>query len=228
MPSSTELQDPADQDVITNALIYQPRWVRLTGPAYALGSAAGPNGPFANARTPIGASFAAWEGGDPVLVVVNHLKSKNGGTGAVLDNADAGDGQGAFNGDRVRQATALRDWVPSVQQRSGAAAVALIGDFNSYGREDPLQVLYGSGYRNAAPNDEWSYSFGGLAGSLDHILLNGPARTRLTRADIWNVNAGESPALEYSTYKTTSTDLYSRGPKRSSDHDPVVVGLRRR
>jgi 5'-nucleotidase len=53
--------------------------------------------------------------------------------------------------------------VPSVQQRAGAAAVALIGDFNSYTAEDPPQVLYGSGYRNAAP-DEWSYSFGGLAG----------------------------------------------------------------
>ncbi|HEY5978688.1 MAG TPA: ExeM/NucH family extracellular endonuclease, partial [Microlunatus sp.] len=185
VPSSTELQATAEQDVITNALIYQPRWVRLDSPAYALGAAAGPDGPFANARTPIAASFAAWEGGGPVLVAVNHLKSKNGGPDATRDNADVGDGQGAFNGDRVRQATALRDWIPTVQQRAGAAAVALIGDFNSYTAEDPLQVLYASGYRNAAPDSEWSYSFGGLAGSLDHVLLNGPARTRLTRADIW-------------------------------------------
>jgi predicted extracellular nuclease len=228
VPSSTELQDPVEQDVITNALIYQPRWVRLDGPAYALGAAAGPGGAFANARTPIAAPFAAWAGGEPVLVVVNHLKSKSGGADAVRDNADTGDGQGAFNGDRVRQATALRDWVPSVQQRAGAAAVALIGDFNSYSQEDPLQVLYAAGYRSAAPADEWSYSFGGLAGSLDHVLLNGPARARSTEADIWNVNAGESPALEYSTYRTTATDLYSPGPQRSSDHDPVVVGFRRR
>ena len=227
VPSSTELQAVGEQDVITNALIYQPRWVRLDSPAYALGAAAGPDGPFANARTPIAASFEAWAGGDPVLVVVNHLKSK-GADGATGDNRDTGDGQGAYNGDRVRQAQALRDWIPSVQQRAGTAAVALIGDFNSYSAEDPLQLLYGAGYRNAAPDDEWSYSFSGLAGSLDHVLLNGPARARLTRADIWNVNSGESPALEYSTYKTTATDLYSPGPKRSSDHDPVVVGFRRR
>ena len=225
--SSTELQAVSEQDVITNALIYQPRWVRLDSPAYALGAAAGPDGPFANARTPIAASFEAWAGGDPVMVVVNHLKSK-GADGASGDNVDTGDGQGAYNGDRVRQARALRDWIPSVQQRAGAAAVALVGDFNSYGREDPLQVLDAAGYRNAAPDDEWSYSFSGLAGSLDHVLLNGPARSRLTRADIWNVNSGESPALEYSTYKTTTTDLYSPDPKRSSDHDPVVVGFRRR
>ena len=89
-------------------------------------------------------------------------------------------------------------------------------------------MLYGSGYRNAAPADEWSYSFSGLAGSLDHVLLNGPARARLTRAELWNVNAGESPALEYSMYKDTATDLYAPDLKRSSDHDPVVVGFRRR
>jgi predicted extracellular nuclease len=228
VPSSDQLPDPADQDVITNALIYQPRWVRLDGPAYALGDAAGPDGPFANARTPIAASFSAWASGDPVLVVVNHLKSKSTGPDAVGDNADRGDGQGAFNGDRVRQATALRAWVPSVQRRAGTSAVALIGDFNAYGREDPLQVLYDAGYADAAPDDEWSYSFGGLLGSLDHVLLNGPARVRLTRADLWNVNAGESPALEYATYKTTADDYYTAGPRRSSDHDPVVVGLRRR
>ena len=75
-------------------------------------------------------------------------------------------------------------------------------------------MLYAAGYRNAAPDDEWSYSFSGLAGSLDHVLLNGPARSRLTGADIWNVNSGESPALEYSTYKMTSTDLYAPDAKR--------------
>ena len=139
VPSSTELPATADQDVITNALIYQPRWVRLDGPARALGAAAGAEGAFANARTPIAAPFTPWSGGDPVLVVVNHLKSK-GADGATGDNADRGDGQGAYNGDRVRQAQALRDWVPQVQRSEGVQSVALVGDFNSYSAEDPLQV----------------------------------------------------------------------------------------
>lgn len=227
VPSSTELPATDDQDVITNALIYQPRWVRLDGPARALGTAAAPGGAFANARTPIAASFTPWSGGDPTLVVVNHLKSK-GADGATGDNVDQMDGQGAYNADRVRQARALRDWVPLLQRSEGVQSVALLGDFNSYGAEDPLQVLYAAGYVDAAPADEWSYSFGGLAGSLDHVLLNPAARSRLTRADIWNINAGESPALEYSTYRTTADDYYSPDPRRSSDHDPVVVGLRRR
>ena len=176
---------------------------------------------------PIAASFTPWSGGDPTLVVVNHLKSK-GADGATGDNVDQMDGQGAYNADRVRQARALRDWVPLLQRSEGVQSVALLGDFNSYGAEDPLQVLYAAGYVDAAPADEWSYSFGGLAGSLDHVLLNPAARSRLTRADIWNINAGESPALEYSTYGTTADDYYSPDPRRSSDHDPVVVGLRRR
>ena len=124
VPSSTELPATTDQDVITNALIYQPRWVRLDRPARALGAAAGAGGAFANARTPIAASFTPWSGGDPVLVVVNHLKSK-GADGATGDNADRGDGQGAYNGDRVRQAQALRDWVPhgaAVRGRAGGGA----------------------------------------------------------------------------------------------------------
>ncbi len=227
VPSSTDLPATADQDVITNALIYQPRWVRLDGPARALGAASGTGEAFANARTPIAASFTAWSGGEPVLVVVNHLKSK-GADGATGDNVDSGDGQGAYNGDRLRQARALRDWVPQVQRSEGVQSVALVGDFNSYGAEDPLQVLYAAGYDDAAPADEWSYSFSGLAGSLDHVLLNPAASDRLTRADIWNINAGESPALEYATYRTTADDYYAPDPKRSSDHDPVVVGLRRR
>ena len=61
-----------------------------------------------------------------------------------------------------------------------------------------------------------------------HVLLNAAGRDRLTKADLWNVNSGGSPALEYSTYKTTANDFYRPGPERSSDHDPVVVGFRRR
>ncbi|MGB0099448.1 MAG: Ig-like domain repeat protein, partial [Nocardioides sp.] len=41
----------------------------------------------------------------------------------------------------------------------------------------------------------------------------------------WNINAGESVAMEYSRYNYHSTDFHQDGPFRSSDHDPVVVGL---
>ncbi len=130
-----------------------------------------------------------------------------------------------------RQATALRDWIPTVQ--GDADAVVLAGDFNSYGQEDPLQVLYAAGYENAAPADEYSYSFSGLSGSLDHILINEAAQARSTGSDIWTINSGESIALEYSRYNyhgavspvPATYRFYAADPYRSSDHDPVLLGL---
>ena len=223
-----QLQDVADQDFITNAIIFQRLQVKQRDLTYALGAESGADGAFANARTPIAAAFTHRRGGNPMLVVVNHFKSKSDSADAFGDNdPELSQGQGAFNGDRVRQAQALRDWVPSVQAATRTQATALIGDFNAYTQEDPLTTLYAAGYRNAASQRQYSYVFAGLSGSLDHVLVNRPAARRLTKARVWNINSGQSQALEYSTYKTTSTDLYRPNALRSSDHDPVIAGFRR-
>jgi 5'-nucleotidase len=224
VPSSTQLQPVADQDFITNAIIYQPAQVKLNGKAVALGQAATDDGAFGNARTPIAASFSAADGGKPTLVVVNHFKSKSG-DGATGDNADSGDGQGAYNGDRTRQAGALVDWLPELRRSARTDAIALVGDFNSYTHEDPLQILAKAGFASAAPADQYSYSFSGLAGSLDHILINRPLAQRATKAAVWNINAGESPALEYSRFGATAIDYYTDDARRASDHDPVILGV---
>jgi 5'-nucleotidase len=42
-----------------------------------------------------------------------------------------------------------------------------------------MQVLYGAGF-DAVESDtanEWSYSFSGLSGSIDHVLANSAAMT---------------------------------------------------
>lgn len=225
VPSSAELPAADQLDTITNALIYRPAAVETVGDARALGTQSGDDQAFGNAREPIGQAFAPVGGGEQLFVVVNHFKSK-GSAGPWPGDADAGDGQGASNESRVRQAEALRDWVPTVQ--GDAEAVALVGDFNSYTQEDPLQVLYGAGYTDATmalDAGEYSYSFSGLSGSLDHVLLNEAALERATGADVWNINAGESVALEYSRYNAQGTLFYAADPYRSSDHDPVLVGL---
>lgn len=221
-PSSADLPPVAEQDVITNAIIYRVDNVTRVGDAHALGDQSGEGGAFGNAREPIAQAFRSAAGGDPFLVVVNHFKSKGSGE-------DDGTGQGNANPDRIRQAEALRDWVPSVQAAEDVDAVLLTGDFNSYTMEDPLQVLYDAGYVNAAvemgTGDEWSYSFEGRSGSLDHVLLNDAAREAATGADIWGINAGESLLFEYSRWNYHATDFHEDTPYRSSDHDPVLVGL---
>ncbi|MFJ6679505.1 ExeM/NucH family extracellular endonuclease [Microbacterium sp. NPDC091382] len=225
VPSSTDLPPASEQDVITNAIIYQPALVSPVGAARALGDQSADGEAFGNAREPIAQVFEPAAGGDPFLFVVNHFKSK-GSAGPWPGDADTGDGQGSSTESRVRQATALRDWVAKIQ--GDVDAVALAGDFNSYSQEDPLKVLYDAGYADAEQAfdvDSSSYSFSGLSGSLDHILLNEAALARSTDADIWNINSGESIALEYSRFRTHGTEFYSADPFRSSDHDPVIVGM---
>ncbi|MBI2245339.1 MAG: Ig-like domain repeat protein, partial [Nocardioides sp.] len=73
--------------------------------------------------------------------------------------------------------------------------------------------------------EETTYSFDGLAGSLDHVLASPAAAAMVTGVDIWNINADESIAFEYSRYNYNATDFYAPGPYRASDHDPEVVGI---
>ncbi len=56
--------------------------------------------------------------------------------------------------------------------------------------------------------------------------MNDAALKRSTGTDIWNINGGESLALEYSRYNYHGTDFHADGPFRSSDHDPVILGLK--
>ncbi|WP_127793773.1 ExeM/NucH family extracellular endonuclease [Agromyces sp. LHK192] len=225
VPSSDELPSPSLQDVITNALIYQPAAVELVGDPRALGDLSDSGEAFANAREPIGASFAPVAGGESLFVTVNHLKSKGSG-GPWPGDVDTGDGQGSSNESRVRQATALVEWIDTVTEAGDA--VAIVGDLNSYTEEDPMHVLYDAGYADAVKAlspGEYSYSFSGLSGSLDHVVLNEAALARATGADVWEINAEEAIALEYSRANYHGTDFLVDGPYRSSDHDPVVVGL---
>lgn len=227
VPSSSDLPDLALQDVITNGIIYQPAMVSMVGDPVALGDQSGDGQAFVNAREPIGQVFEPVDGGEKFFTVVNHFKSK-GSAGPAAGDEDSGDGQAASNGSRKLQAAALRDWIPDVQAAADVDAVALIGDFNSYTAEDPLQILYDAGYVNATSAfdmDKYSYSYSGLSGSLDHVLLNQNFLDRSTGADIWNINAPESIALEYSRYNAHGTLFYDESPYRASDHDPVIIGF---
>ncbi|WP_433828244.1 ExeM/NucH family extracellular endonuclease [Actinoplanes sp. CA-015351] len=212
--SPAELPSAAQQDFITSAIIYKPAVATPKGASKSLNDET----VWGNAREPIAQTFTS--GAIDFTVVANHLKSKSASVVPTGDNVDTGDGQGAYNGDRIRQANSLATFVDSL----GTDKVILLGDFNSYGQEDPLQVLYDKGYSDAhvtfAP-DKSSYVYGGESGSLDHALVTEEFSKRITGVDIWNINSVESFAFEYDGY----APFFSADAYRSSDHDPVVVGL---
>ncbi|WP_435299496.1 ExeM/NucH family extracellular endonuclease [Timonella sp. A28] len=235
VPSSTDLPALEQQDVITNALIYNTTTVTPLGASRALGTQSGPEQPFNNAREPLGQAFTPQGGGEPLFTAVNHFKSK-GSAGPLPGDSDAGDGQGSSNASRVAQAQALTQWVPNALKTIAAETgttvkdVALLGDFNSYSQEDPMHVFYEAGYKNATTElnpGEHSYSFHGQSGSLDHILYNSTLSERTVGADIWDINAPESIALEYSRHNYHPTLFHAPNAYRSSDHDPVILGITR-
>jgi 5'-nucleotidase len=209
--SPAELPAPAQQDVITSAIIYKPAAATPKGASKSINDET----VWGNAREPIAQTFTS--GSIDFTVVANHFKSKSASVAPTGDNVDTGDGQGAYNGDRIRQANSLATFVDGL----GTDKVILLGDFNAYGKEDPLQVFYDKGYSDAHAEGKASYVFGGESGSLDHALVTGEFAKRITGVDIWNINSVESFAFEYDGF----APFYENGPFRSSDHDPVVVGL---
>lgn len=167
---------------------------------------------------------------DAFLVVSNHFKSK-GSAGATGDDVDQKNGAGAYNATRTAQAKDLIAFANKVSNERGVQKVFLVGDFNAYEAENPIQEILNAGYTNIS-NDlvsektgKYSYAYDGGVGSLDHVFANAAAAKMVTGADIWNINSVESVALEYSRYNYNVTNLYSDNVYRASDHDPVVVGL---
>ncbi|WP_120339230.1 ExeM/NucH family extracellular endonuclease [Cryobacterium soli] len=218
VPSPTVL--PANEDVIRTAFIYQKAAVETVGASTILtGSAA-----FSNARQPLAQAFQlVGDTGSRFLTIVNHFKSKGSGTGV---DADMGDGQGASNASRVNQARALVAFADTMSAQTGIDRVFLTGDFNAYDQEDPITVITDAGYLNQeAKSGEYTYAYDGSVGSLDHVFASAAADAAVAAVDVWNINSVESVALEYSRYNSNVTDFYVADPYRSSDHDPVVLGL---
>ncbi|MDO5617990.1 ExeM/NucH family extracellular endonuclease [Kocuria sp.] len=212
---------PAAEDVIRTAFIYQPARVEAVGESAILDDQVN----FSNAREPLAQTFrpAGGDATDDFVVVVNHFKSKGSGASATGDNVDTG--QGAWNGDRTRQSQAMLAFAQEFADSAGTDRVFLVGDFNSYTFEDPMQVLYNSGFVNIAPEGQYSYAFDGMAGSLDHVVASPAAAAAVTGSDVWEINANESIGMEYSRQNYNVVNLFAPDQFRASDHNPALVGF---
>jgi len=203
-------------DAIKVAIIYQPQAVT------PVGSAASSADPVFD-RPPLVQTFAP-TGGGQFTVVVNHFKSKSCG-GATGPDLDQGDGQACYNARRTAQAEALVGLLDGLD----VPAPLLLGDLNSYAREDPVAVLGDAGYTGltdlfVAGADRYSFVFDGQSGELDHALASPDLLADVTGAGIWHINADEPLILDYNT-EFNPPGLYAPDAFRSSDHDPVIVGL---
>ncbi len=225
-------------DAIRIAIIYKPKRVTPVGVDAVLDSEEflDPNGLGGAQNRPAQAQTFREVNGATFTVVVNHLKSK----GSECGPGDDDPVQGNCNLTRTLSSQVLTDWLDTDPTGSGDPDFLIIGDLNSYDKEDPIGAL------TAGPDDsrdtgddytdllhrfqgeeEYSFLFDGQLGYLDYAMASQSILDQVTGATVWHINADEPDIIDYdTTFKQAAQDaLYAPDHYRSSDHDAVIVGL---
>ncbi|PHP86643.1 endonuclease [Burkholderia sp. AU18528] len=212
------------RDAIAVALLYDSRAVEPIGRAATVSLGR-------RHRPPLAQTFRRINGTRTFTVAVNHLKSKNCPHASGVD-LDQSDGQGCWNAARTQAAARLADWLATSPTGNAAGGVLLIGDLNSYAKEDPIRTLEARGYTNLVArfvgDAAYSYVFRGEAGNIDHALATPPLDARVKAVRFWHINADEPVALQpVPDYKTAArrSAYYAPDAYRSSDHDPLVIDI---
>lgn len=180
-------------------------------------------------RASLAATFEEIATGEKLTVAVNHFKSK-GSVNPAPGNEDNGDGQGNNNAIRTQASIALDAWLDSDPTGSNDDDVLIVGDLNAYAMEDPITLLESEGYTDLAgsflgPNS-YSFVFDGQFGTLDYALANASLFGQVTGATEWHINADEPDALDYNLDFGRDSELFDGSiPFRTSDHDPLIIGL---
>jgi predicted extracellular nuclease len=190
-------------------------------------------------RPALAQTFEEIATGERFTVVVNHLKSK-GSDCIDVGDPDTGDGSGNCNQTRKAAAEALVDWLATDPTGSGDNDFLIMGDLNSYDKEDPIDAIKAGSDDTAGTGDDYtdlvfqfqgedvySYVFDGQLGYLDHALASSSMVSQVTGVADWHINADEADLIDYDTsFKQAAQDaIYAPDAYRSSDHDPVIVGL---
>jgi len=226
-------------DAIRIALIYKPASVSPVG-AYAVLDTSVDARFLDNFNRPtLAQTFQDNATGGMVTVAVNHLKSKGSDCNAIGD-PDTGDGSGNCNLTRQAAAAALVDWLATDPTVSGNENYLIIGDLNAYDKEDPIDTILAGADDTLGTGDDYtdllfqligeaaySYVFDGQIGYLDHALSSAALTSQVTGVTVWHINADEADLIDYDTsFKGPNQDaIYAPDAYRSSDHDPVIVGL---
>lgn len=214
-------------DAIKTGLIFKPSTVSPLGDFRMLDGRVDSRFNDNRNRPALAQSFEFQPTGAILTVVVNHLKSK--GSSCEEDgDPNLGDGQGNCNRTRTDAAAAIADWLAGDPTGSNDADYLIIGDLNAYLLEDPLTAFENAGFTNLLAGKDRPYSFvyDAQAGALDHALASSSLVPQVVETLEWHINADEPPLLDYNLENKRDPALFDAdSPYRSSDHDPVIIGL---
>ncbi|WP_293019403.1 endonuclease/exonuclease/phosphatase family protein [Moorena sp. SIO3I8] len=145
--------------------------------------------------------------GETISVINNHFSSKGGSDPLFGENQPPHNGQ---EEKRNQQAQILNDFVDTILTNDPDANVVLLGDFNTFDFEKPLETLKGAhnsvltNLTETLPEDErYTFIFEGNSQALDHILVSDNLVNARAEYDIVHVN--------------------SEFADQASDHDPILA-----
>lgn len=151
-------------------------------------------------------------------------------------NFDQGNGQAYWNQVRADAAGELAAYLDTTYAADLAgqgitdADYLLMGDFNAYAEEDPVQAVRDdAGYIDLidqfiGQEDAYSFVFDGQQGTLDQALATSSLANQVTGLTEWHINADEPDLLNYDQ-DFNDPGFFNVDPFASSDHDPVIIGL---
>ncbi len=201
-PTATNISGGEPNGNIRNGYFYNAARVDyVAGSTKAL-----PDAIFNGTRKPLAADFVF--NGQVVHLIDTHSTSRGGSDaqfGATQPPADAGDGA------RTAQATAIANYVQTLQTAEPGAKIVVQGDFNGFTWEPAVQALIAKGLTDLADllpaNERYSYVFDGNSQELDHLLASN-SFVGGSQFDSVHLNAELSDTAQV-----------------SSDHDPLLARL---
>ena len=224
-------------DAIKQAILYKPAAVTPLGEYKLLTTAIDPRFIDTLNRPTLAQVFTDNLTGELFTLAVNHLKSKGS---ACADDPDLLDGAGNCNLTRKTAAEALVDWLANPTYFPDVENALIIGDLNSYDKEDPLEMIKLGADDTPGTSDDYldmmdavrgeeayGYVYDGQLGYLDYAMANTAIVDNVVDVNFWHINADEPSLIDYDmSFKLDPQDaLYAPDAYRSSDHDPVIITL---
>ena len=158
----------------------------------------------------VACGFEELKSGERFVLNINHLRSKRG----------TGDESNAKRMANVDSLLVMLDKIAN-EQLFGDQDILLVGDYNSYTQEEPLQTIIRAGYDDMVMRDDslgYSYVYHSEAGYLDRVFASPSMAAQVQATHPYHLNA------DY---------FYSRGYKRGldktmfryADHDPILISI---
>ena len=149
--------------------------------------------------------------GQKFIISLSHFKSKRPGRG----NYDT-------NIKRVENADSMLVAIPKAITLYGDSDLLLLGDYNCYTQETPIQKIVRAGYADMLPHgtaNDYSYNYKGESGYLDRCFANPSMASQIMRVRPWHVNADWY--YQHGAYKMKDKSFH-----RYADHDPIIVDIK--